>query len=104
MGFMEMVRQRYDMRKVERYTKRRQSQSQFQCHDRSYYEAIYRDGVYLDPSDLDTAPSSGQNTTRLSYKPQRWSLSDVLNKKKRSTSLAAAQIKTSETYTLGGRP
>lgn len=87
MGLMDKLRTQNDLRKVNKYTGRRLSQTHFPSHDRHYYDIVYRDGVYLDPSDI--APQ---------HKP-RWSLSSLW-KKRPSTSLAASQYKTSETYTL----
>ncbi|CDH57252.1 predicted protein [Lichtheimia corymbifera JMRC:FSU:9682] len=92
MGFIGKLKTQYDLRKINKYTKRRLSQSQFASHDREYYNSVYRDGVYLD-SDNHQGNKS------------RWSstLTDLLkrNPSVTSTSLAASQYKTSETYTLG---
>ncbi|KAI9257985.1 hypothetical protein BDA99DRAFT_514934 [Phascolomyces articulosus] len=99
MGFIDKLKAKYEMRKVNKYTKRRLSQSQFASHDRTYYDNVYRDGVYLDKS----------NTTMDQDDKSRWSLTDLLKRSqsinyhhnKHNTSLAASQYKTSETYTLG---
>ena len=95
MGFIDKLRSQYEMRKVNKYTKRRLSQSQFASHDRTYYDNVYHDGAYLDKGDKDDKA--------------RWSFADLLKRSqsisynhgsKHNTSLAASQYKTSETYTL----
>ncbi|KAI9315182.1 hypothetical protein BX666DRAFT_1860936 [Dichotomocladium elegans] len=91
MGFMEKLKMQYDLRKINKYTKRRLSQSQFASHDRQYYDTVYRDGVYLE-SAPDISPRRSSST--------RWSALLKRNGSN-SNSLAASQYKTSETYTLG---
>ncbi|KAI8137069.1 hypothetical protein BJV82DRAFT_525919 [Fennellomyces sp. T-0311] len=90
MGFIDKLKNQYEMRKVNKYTKRRLSQSQFASHDRTYYDSVYRDGVYIESDTNDKS---------------RWSFTDLLKRSqsmnKNTTSLAASQLKTSETYTLG---
>ncbi|KAI9488408.1 hypothetical protein BDB00DRAFT_848304 [Zychaea mexicana] len=106
MGFIEKLRAQYEMRKVNKYTKRRLSQSQFASHDRTYYDSVYRDGVYLDHGSSDSNLHVDNNNNN--NNKSRWSLSDLLKRSQsistgqnKSTSLAASQYKTSETYTLG---
>ncbi|KAG2214326.1 uncharacterized protein EV154DRAFT_489636 [Mucor mucedo] len=100
MGLIDKIKNSYDYYKVDKYTKRRVSQSQFESHDRRYYENAYRDGDYVNPQDLSTDTSSQHS--RLSYKPSRWSFHDLMKSKKQLT-VATSQLKTSETYTYGGR-
>lgn len=98
MGFLDKIKNSYDYYKVDKYTRRRVSQSQFESHDRRYYESIYRDGAYLSPdetSSYDTAAS------HLSYKQKGWALPDLLKKSNRKSLVSKSQMKTSETYTLG---
>lgn len=99
MGLIDKIKNSYDYHKVDKYTKRRVSQSQFESHDRRYYENAYQDGDYVNPQDLalDTSQPS-----RSSYKPSGWSFHDLLKNKKALT-VATSQLKTSETYTYGGR-
>ena len=103
MGFIDKLKNSYDYYKVDKYTKRRVSQSQFESHDRQYYKQAYRDGDYLSPQEF--TPNPRHST--LSYKQSRWSLPDLLkksNSSKKTLSVATSQLKTSETYNLGGRP
>lgn len=101
MGFIEKLKSNYDYRKVDKFTKRRLSQSQFQSHDRQYYEQVYRDGVYIDPEEAAATRTPSHN--HLHYKNFRWSLNDLLKKphKKAPFNFATNQVKTSEAYTLG---
>ncbi|CEG83984.1 hypothetical protein RMATCC62417_17842 [Rhizopus microsporus] len=68
MGFIEKIKNNIDYYKLDKYTKRRVSQSQFESHDRRYYENVYRDGDYIDPSQ---AQYSGPTRSHLSYKQSR---------------------------------
>lgn len=97
---MDKIKNSYDYYKVDKYTKRRVSQSQFESHDRRYYENAYRDGDYINPQDM--ALDTSSQHSRLSYKQSRWSFHDLLKNKKALT-VATSQLKTSETYTYGGR-
>ncbi|KAL0091345.1 hypothetical protein J3Q64DRAFT_1827861 [Phycomyces blakesleeanus] len=99
MGLVEKMRHKLDLHKLDQYTKRRRSQSQFESHDRSYYEAAYHDGDYLDPTDSNS-PTSNRNHPSLSYKSNGWSITDVF-KKNKSTAGPNIHLKTSETYTYG---
>ncbi|KAI8643077.1 hypothetical protein BD408DRAFT_162339 [Parasitella parasitica] len=99
MGFVEKIKSTYDYYKLDKYTKRRVSQSQFESHDRRYYENIYRDGAYLSPEESNSNNSSSSHG---SCKQKRWSLHDLVKKANRkSPAVTASQTKTSETYTLG---
>jgi hypothetical protein len=100
MGLLDKLKNSYDYYKVDKYTKRRVSQSQFESHDRRYYENAYRDGDYLSPEDV--GHYDGSASSHLSYKQSRWSLPDVFKKHhKKPLTVAASQLKTSENYTLG---
>ncbi|OBZ84586.1 hypothetical protein A0J61_07364 [Choanephora cucurbitarum] len=108
MGLIEKLKNSYDYRKVDKYTKRRVSQSQFQSQDRRYYETAYRDGDYLDPEDMRTGryDPNAPTSTRLAYKQSRWSFTDLLSKnntQKKPMTITSSQIRTSESYTLSGR-
>ncbi|KAI8085831.1 uncharacterized protein B0P05DRAFT_578230 [Gilbertella persicaria] len=107
MGLIDKIKNTYDYHKVDKYTKRRVSQSQFQSQDRRYYETAYRDGDYLDPQDMRTGryDPNAPTSTHLSYKQSRWSFTDLLtkNNSKKPMTVATSQIRTSESYTLGGR-
>ncbi|ORE10548.1 hypothetical protein BCV72DRAFT_15124 [Rhizopus microsporus var. microsporus] len=96
MGFIEKIKNNIDYYKLDKYTKRRVSQSQFESHDRRYYENVYRDGDYIDPSQ---AQYSGPTRSHLSYKQSRWSFHEML--KKPVNKSATRHIRTSETYTFG---
>ncbi|KAG2207353.1 hypothetical protein INT47_006827 [Mucor saturninus] len=93
MGFIDKLKTQYDLHQVNRYTKRREEQSDFDFKDKDYYRATYRDGVYSPTFSRRSSSSSVVST---------WSnnLSDLIFKKKRK-SLATEQNKTSESYTLG---
>ena len=98
MGLIDKLKDNFDYYKLDKYTKRRASKSQFESHDRRYYENAYRDGEYVDPGQ---AQYPNHNRTYLSYKHHRWSFNDLLKKPTSSKSVATSQIRTSETYTLG---
>ncbi|OAD07615.1 hypothetical protein MUCCIDRAFT_104552 [Mucor lusitanicus CBS 277.49] len=98
MGLLDKIKSSYDYYKVDKYTKRRVSQSQFESHDRRYYESVYRDGAYLSP---DEASSWDTTSSHPSYKQKGWVLPDLLKKSNRKSLVAKSQMKTSETYTLG---
>ncbi|KAI8988267.1 hypothetical protein BDF20DRAFT_904948 [Mycotypha africana] len=103
MGLIDRIKNSYDYHKVDKYTKRRVSQSQFGSYDRRYYEQVYRNGDYLRPEEIHSTNSSSRSSSsnHLSYKQSRWSIPDFLKKSHRkSLTVAAAQLKTSETYTL----
>ncbi|KAL9542519.1 hypothetical protein MBANPS3_008569 [Mucor bainieri] len=98
MGLLDKIKSSYDYYKVDKYTRRRVSQSQFESHDRRYYENIYRDGAYLSP---DETSSYDSTPSHLSYKQKGWALPDLLKKSNRKSLVSKSQMKTSETYTLG---
>ncbi|KAG2203705.1 hypothetical protein INT46_001735 [Mucor plumbeus] len=99
MKLLDKLKSSLDYYKADKYTKRRLSQSQFESHDRRYYETTYRDGSYLNPEDL---VSSFDTSSNLSYKQKGWNLHDLLKKSNRkSLAVATSQIRTSESYTLG---
>ncbi|KAI7903517.1 uncharacterized protein BX663DRAFT_506728 [Cokeromyces recurvatus] len=102
MGLIDKIKNSYDYYKVDKYTKRRTSQSQFESHDRRYYENVYRDGDYLNPEDVMNNNAS-KNTTHLAYRNSRWSFPELLRKssKKQLPAVVASQLKNSENYTLG---
>ncbi|CAO3620027.1 unnamed protein product [Mucor hiemalis] len=92
MGFLDKLKTQYDLHQVNRYTKRREAQSDFEFKDKDYYRATYRDGVYMDSN-------SRRSSSTSSRKSSIWTFSDIIKKKRRS--LATEQNKTSESYTLG---
>jgi hypothetical protein len=95
MGFLDKLRTQYDLHQVNRYTKRREAQSDFEFKDKDYYRATYRDGVY-------TTDDFSRRSSSSSRKSIVWTFSDIiLMKKKKRRSLATEQNKTSESYTLG---
>ncbi|KAG1474716.1 hypothetical protein G6F56_000184 [Rhizopus delemar] len=99
MGLVEKFKDNIGYYKLEKYTKRRVSKSQFESHDRRYYENAYRDGVYVDP---DQAQCDNSTRTYLSYKQQpRWSFTDLLKKPNNSKSAATTHLKNSENYNSG---
>ncbi|CAO3687214.1 unnamed protein product [Rhizopus stolonifer] len=83
MGFFDKLRTQYDLRQVNKYTKRRETNSDFDFKDKDYYKAAYRDGIY-------------------SSTPQKLDLRSVITgyikKTKKRKSLALDQNKTSESY------
>lgn len=101
MGLIDKLKSNYDYYKVDKFTKRRLSQSQFESHDRQYYEQVYRDGDYLSP-DSSTRSSTSSSRSHLQYKNPRWSISGMLKKSnKKPLGSTANQLKTSEAYNLG---
>ncbi|KAK4513614.1 Methionine synthase (5-methyltetrahydrofolate--homocysteine methyltransferase) [Mucor velutinosus] len=100
MGLLDKIKSSYDYYKVDKYTRRRVSQSQFESHDRRYYESIYRDGAYLSPDETSYCDTTA-TTSHLSYKQKGWVLPDLLKKSNRKSLVSKSQMKTSETYTLG---
>lgn len=104
MGFIDKLRTQYDLHQVNRYTKRREEQSDFEFKDKDFYRTNYRDGVYS--SMENTSPSFSRRSSSSSRKSSvvSWSstVSDLIKKKKRR-SLATEQNKTSESYTMGGK-
>lgn len=90
---MNKLKNNYEYYKAEKYTKRRLSQSQFESHDRRYYENVYCDGDYLDSNQ-----SGGHSLGHLSYRESKWSLPDFLKKSKKQS--WSGPISTSETYTF----
>lgn len=105
MGLIDKIKSNYDYYKVDKFTKRRSIYSQFESHDRQYYEQVYRDGVYLSPDSVSSRSStSSPSHSRLHYKGSRWSLPDMFKKsshKKPFGNTTPNQLKTSEAYTLG---
>ncbi|CAO3673086.1 unnamed protein product [Rhizopus stolonifer] len=98
MGLIEKLKDNFGYYKLDKYTRRRLSQSQFESHDRSYYENAYRDGDYVDPSQVQ---QQGPKRTHLAYKQSRWSVNELWRKSSINKSTTTQQLKTSETYTLG---
>jgi hypothetical protein len=84
MGFISKLRTQYDLMQLNKYTKRREMQSDFEFKNKDYYKASYHDGVY-------------SNTPQ---KVRLWSMTlEYLKKTKKRKSLALEQNKTSESYT-----
>ncbi|KAI7907860.1 uncharacterized protein BX663DRAFT_492251 [Cokeromyces recurvatus] len=114
MGFIDKLRTQYDLHQVNRYTKRRETQSDFEFKGKDYYQTHYRDGVYTTVNDDSIIETNDSNLPygrrRLSShsnnnKSITWSttLSDLIKKsikKQKRHSLATEQNKTSESYTL----
>ncbi|KAI9245965.1 hypothetical protein BY458DRAFT_528315 [Sporodiniella umbellata] len=83
MGFFDKLRSQYDLRQVNRYTKRRETSSDFDFKDKDYYKAAYRDGTYAStPQKLDL----------------RSVISGYIRKSRKRKSYALDQNKTSESY------
>lgn len=103
MGFLEKLRTQYDLHQVNRYTKRREAQSDFESKNKDYYRATYRDGVYMTEQDT-ASPSSSRRSSSSSQKSVvAWStVSDLIKKTthRKRRSLATEQNKTSESYTM----
>ncbi|ORZ21291.1 hypothetical protein BCR42DRAFT_407239 [Absidia repens] len=118
MGLVDTIKRRYDLRQVDKYTKRRMSQSQFESRDRDYYNSIYVDGAYLQDrgtgydtnsrtGDRGSGNKNGPDSSLPSSvcRPERWTLSSFLRRSSQQhpqQSLAAQQTKTSESYTMNG--
>lgn len=98
MGLIEKLKDNFDYYKLDKYTRRRLSQSQFESHDRRYYETVYRDGDYINPT---TQVRSTPSRSHLSYKQSRWSIHELWRKGSNNKTVAATQLRISETYTLG---
>ncbi|KAI8891375.1 hypothetical protein K501DRAFT_281408 [Backusella circina FSU 941] len=97
MGLVDKIKNSIGYYKVDKYTKRRLSQSQFESHDRRYYENAYCNGDYVEPGS-----NQYKRTSYLSYRDSsRWSLPDLLKKSNKKPGVAALQLKTSENYNLG---
>ncbi|KAL1933327.1 hypothetical protein VTP01DRAFT_7417 [Rhizomucor pusillus] len=107
MGLLDKLRTQYELLQLKKFTTRRPEQSNFEFHDREYYEVVYRNGVYLDgksgPDSPTLASPQQASFSSTSSTSSRWS--NIL-KKPRGTknrtknSLAASQSKTSETYSF----
>lgn len=81
MGLLDKLKNSYDYYKVDKYTKRRVSQSHFESHDRRYYENAYRDGDYLTPEDIANGNMTNSPThSHLTYKQSRWVIPGLLRK------------------------
>ncbi|KAI8584616.1 hypothetical protein K450DRAFT_217170 [Umbelopsis ramanniana AG] len=97
MGLIDKIRTQYDLLKVEKYTKRRRSETVFEERDRDFYREHYRDGVYLhrSPSDVDTLDGA---TPRPAMVKRASTISSMVMKAGRKNS---PTIKSSETYNNG---
>jgi len=96
MGLIDKIRTQYDLLKVEKYTKRRRSETVFEERDRDFYRENYRDGVYLHRS-----PSAGEpfdTNARPDMVKRTSTLSNMVLKAGRKSS---PNIKSSETYNNG---
>lgn len=106
MGLIDKLRAQYEIRKISKYTERRANQSHFEFHDRAYYDNVYRDGVYVHPEGRPRY-SSSSNSSSSSNLPWVATLSGMIRRSSQgsahSGSLAASQMKTSETYTASAR-
>ncbi|KAL4210817.1 hypothetical protein AB4K20DRAFT_1902560 [Rhizopus microsporus] len=84
MGFIEKLRTQYELHQVNKYTRRRETQSDFEFKNKDYYKANYQNGVYI------SAPQ----------KIYLWTATVCyLKKAKKRKSIALEQNKTSESYT-----
>ncbi|CAO3650396.1 unnamed protein product [Cunninghamella blakesleeana] len=121
MGLVEKLKRQYDLRQIDKYTKRRIVNSQFESHDRDYYNAIYVDGDYLHQDDLNdlrlnhekkrssysSTTSSTSSYSTYHRRTEGWSLTSMIKRassfsrhSRPHLSIAAQKLKTSETYTL----
>ncbi|KAH8553633.1 hypothetical protein BGW37DRAFT_486490 [Umbelopsis sp. PMI_123] len=93
MGLIDKIRAQYDLLKVDKYTRRRRSESVFEDRDREFYRENYRDGVYLhrSPAEMD----SGGRPTMVK---RASTISSMVMKAGRKNS---PNIKSSETYNNG---
>ncbi|KAI8086502.1 uncharacterized protein BX664DRAFT_158939 [Halteromyces radiatus] len=106
MGLVDTLKRRYDLRQVDKYTKRRMSQSQFESRDRDYYNSVYIDGYYLQEKDMNRHNSKDKQnhpfglSSSSIHRLDRWSLPSFLRRPSQQQSLATQQTKTSESYTM----
>lgn len=98
MGFLDKLRTQYDLHQVNRYTKRREAQSDFEFKDKDYYRQVYQNGVYEESPSFSRRSSSSSSVLSWSN-----TFVDVIKKttKRKRRSLATELNKTSESYTLG---
>ncbi|KAI7874937.1 hypothetical protein K492DRAFT_173924 [Lichtheimia hyalospora FSU 10163] len=50
-GFIDKLKQQFEIWKIEKYTKRRAFLPEYDSKDKEYYERYYRDGVYYAATD-----------------------------------------------------
>ncbi|CAO3689380.1 unnamed protein product [Umbelopsis ramanniana] len=96
MGFIDKIRTQYDLLKVEKYTKRRRSETVFEERDREFYRENYRDGVYLHRSASDVDTLDGARRPAMVQRAS--TISSMVMKAGRKNS---PTIKSSETYNNG---
>ena len=96
MGFIDKIRTQYDLLKVEKYTKRRRSETVFEERDREFYRENYRDGVYLHRSTSDVDTLDGARRPAMVKRAS--TISSMVMKAGRKNS---PTIKSSETYNNG---
>jgi hypothetical protein len=96
MGLIDKIRTQVDLIRVDKYTKRRRSETVFQGEDRDFYRDNYQNGVYLHHSQSST--EQNEPTRRASMIRQASSLSNVVMKAGRKS---PPHIKSSETYNNG---
>ncbi|KAI8067740.1 hypothetical protein BC940DRAFT_300356 [Gongronella butleri] len=90
MGWVAALKRQYDMRNLDKYTRRRSEQSSFESRTKDYYDSVYTDGHYK--HDKSAAAKDRRRTTlttRLFGAPAR---------SRETQSLATQQLKTSESY------
>ncbi|GAB5585267.1 hypothetical protein Unana1_00167 [Umbelopsis nana] len=96
MGIIDKIRTQYDLLKVEKYTKRRRSETVFEERDKDFYRENYRDGVYLHRTPPTTDPFD--TSARPTMVKRASTLSSIVMKAGRKNS---QNIKSSETYNNG---
>ncbi|KAG2172233.1 hypothetical protein INT43_004774 [Umbelopsis isabellina] len=97
MGLIDKIRTQVDLIRVDKYTKRRRSETVFQGEDRDFYRDNYQNGVYLHHSQSSSTEQS-EPPRRASMIRQASSLSNVVMKAGRKS---PPHIKSSETYNNG---
>ncbi|ORX42177.1 hypothetical protein DM01DRAFT_1341107 [Hesseltinella vesiculosa] len=92
MGWVTSLKRNYDLHQLNKYTKRRSTQSPFEGRSKAYYDQVYVDGHYK----TDQLANAKER--------QRQSLSSILkfSPSRHTPSLATQQLKTSESYTVQG--
>ncbi|KAI8971047.1 hypothetical protein BDB01DRAFT_812550 [Pilobolus umbonatus] len=98
MGLIDKLKNNYEYYKVDKYTKRRNSQSQFTSHDSNYYQQVYRNGSYINPGEVSHCEKT---SVPLAYKQSLWTVLQPFKKTKKSPSINMKHLNTSEAYTLG---
>lgn len=104
MGLLDKIKTQYDLHQVNRYTKRREAQSDFEFKNKDYYRQTYRDGVYMTMDNMESptfSRRSSSNSSNSNWSATVTSLFKRSSTSKKRRSLAQEQNKTSESYTFG---